>query len=283
MRKTIIHVHTEAGHGDNIALLRYLPLMVEQGYTVHYEADLKLVDLVRYSMPQVTVIPRSVNYPGSLGLKPFDYHIPIGDLPHVFKTNIDTIPWAGPYLKADPALSKVFKQKIAQNQKRKIGLCWSSGIRREMNIWMEKYGRMKSMHFDDVKPIVLTNEAFISLQVGDGRDEAAYIHDILSKDPDWSETAALIDNLDLVITVDTGVAHLAAAMGKPTWVMMQRDGASWHFMCYRPGASWNEASPWYPSVRLFRQHEFNTPGYWKDVVGDVAKALEKQKCPIPSM
>ena len=71
------------------------------------------------------------------------------------------------------------------------------------------------------------------------------------------------------------MAHLAAAMGKPTWVMMQRDGASWHFMCYRDGASWNETSPWYPSVRLFRQREFNTPGYWTDVVKDVVEALQQ--------
>jgi len=98
----------------------------------------------------------------------------------------------------------------------------------------------------------------------------------LPEKPSWDDTAALIENLDLVIAVDTGVAHLAAAMGKPVWVMMQRDGASWHFLCYREGASWNEKSPWYPSIRVFRQHAFNTPGYWDEVVADVARALEKE-------
>jgi hypothetical protein len=143
---------------------------------------------------------------------------------------------------------------------------------------MEKYGRMKSMRFRDLQPMesLFNEETFISLQVGDGRDEnCGTILDVLPESPTWDETAALIDNLDLVITVDTGVAHLAGAMGKPCWVMMQRDGSSWHFMCYRPGASWNETSPWYPSIRLFRQHEFNQPGYWKDVVDDVVKALQE--------
>jgi tetratricopeptide (TPR) repeat protein len=286
-----IHVHVEAGHGDNIALLRYLPIMVERGYKVHYEADPRLLELVKYSMPQIECMPRSIDYPGALGLKPFDYQIPIGEIPHVFGTEIDSIPWNGPYLKADPNLSQRVATKVLLVKGRKIGLCWSSGVRKELSIWMEKYGRMKSMHYYELESMVRpafmngTNH-FYSLQVGDGRNEQNnLVKDLLSPNPTWQETAALIDNLDLVITVDTGVAHLAAAMGKPTWVMMQRDGASWHFMCYREGASWNETSPWYPSVRIFRQREFNTPGYWKDVVDDVVNALaeEQTKCPIPSM
>jgi hypothetical protein len=100
MRPTVLHVHTEAGHGDNIAMLRYLPLLVERGYTVRYECDPLLLELAKVSLPGIEVIPRAVDYPGALGLKPFDYHIPIGDLPHVFGTDIDTVPWRGPYLQA---------------------------------------------------------------------------------------------------------------------------------------------------------------------------------------
>jgi ADP-heptose:LPS heptosyltransferase len=150
-----------------------------------------------------------------------------------------------------------------------------------MNIWMEQYGQMKSMHFDDLTPLLRLldrGDTLVSLQVGDGRDEHhGAILDLMPVKPDWLETAALIENLDLVITVDTGVAHLAGAMGKPVWVMTQRDGTSWHFMCYREGASWNTASPWYPSARIFRQHE--GPGNWADVVADIARALnEDAKC-----
>ena len=168
-----IHVHNEAGHGDNIALLRYLPIMVERGYKVHYEADPKLLDLVKRSLPHVTCMPRSVDYPGTLGLKPFDYQIPIGELPHVFDTAIDTIPWNGPYLKADPVMSADFAARLSDVRGRKIGLCWSSGVRKELSIWMEKYGRMKSMHFTRRGKVGLTirPDEWISLQVGDGRDE----------------------------------------------------------------------------------------------------------------
>jgi len=280
-----VHVHTEAGHGDNIMMLRYLPLFKELGCTVQYESDVQLLKLAQRNFPDVEMMPRARDYPGALGIKPFDYHIPIGDLPHAFGTDIDTIPWNGPFLKADPGLSSEFAKRMKPARGRKIGLVWSSGIRTDMNIWMEKYGRMKSMHFSDLIPFIneinaKKQDSMFSLQVGDGRDENPWfqsaVNDLLSEKPTWDETAALIDNLDLVITVDTGVAHLAAAMGKPTWVMMQRDGASWHFMCYREGASWNESSPWYPSIRIFRQHEFNTPGYWKDVVQDVIEALEKR-------
>lgn len=271
-----IHIHTEAGAGDNISMFRYFPLLIEHGYKVHFEADRDMLSLVKRNFPDVVCMARTLDYPGVVGIQPFDYHLPIGDLPHAFGTDIDTIPWNGPYLKADPDLSNLFKQKLLKFKGRKVGLCWSSGIRKTINIWMERYGRMKSMKFDDVRPIGFAPDIIVSLQVGDGRDElngTSYVNDVLSKSPNWDETAALIDNLDLVITVDTGVAHLAGAMGKPCWVMMQRDGASWHFMCYRPGAPWNEASPWYPSIRLFRQHEFNQPGYWTDVVNDVVAAL----------
>ena len=273
-RKTIIHVHTEAGHGDNISMLRYFTDLLGLGYEVHYECDPLLVSLARRSFPDVLVMPRARDYPGVVGLKPFDYHIPIGDLPHAFGTDLNTIPWHGPYLKPDPELvKKMGSLLLPRFGKKRIGLCWSSGIRKNISIWMEKYGRMKSMHFEDMVPIVDTGHFFVSLQVGDGRDDAgvsAYLFDVLPKQPTWDETAALIANLDLVITVDTGVAHLAGAMGKPTWVVMQQDGASWHFMCERPGASWNEASPWYPSIRVFRQ----TKQYdWSGAIDKVVKAL----------
>jgi Glycosyltransferase family 9 (heptosyltransferase) len=221
-----IHVHTEAGHGDNISMFRYFPLLIERGYKVHYEADPSMLSLVQRNFPDVVCMPRTKDYPGVVGIKAFDYHIPIGDLTHAFGTDIDTIPWDGPYLKADPDLSNLYKQKLSKVKGRKIGLCWSSGIRTTVNIWMERYGRMKSMHFKDVLPLESVGDFLVSLQVGDGREENDNtICDLLPENPNWDETAALIDNLDLVITVDTGVAHLAGAMGKPTWVMMQRDGA----------------------------------------------------------
>jgi hypothetical protein len=279
-RKAVIHVHQEAGYGDNISMWRYFPLMVERGFHVRYEVGDEMLSLARRNFPEVECVTMAGDYPGVVGLPPtIDYHIPVGDLPYAFGTDIDTVPWSGPYLKADPKLSQGFAELLAEVKGRKIGLCWSSGIRKTQSIWLERYGRMKSMRFSDCIPLlgaIGNDDSLISLMVGDGREEHGHkIFDLLSKEPNFEETAALIDNLDLVITVDTAVAHLAGAMGKPTWVMMQRDGASWHFMCWHPGASWNEASPWYPSARIFRQHEFDTPGYWKDVIDDVARALRE--------
>lgn len=276
-RKTIIHVHTEAGHGDNISMLRYFNDLLGLGYEVHYECDPLLISLVERNFPQVVVMPRCRDYPGVVGIKPFDFHIPIGDLPHAFGTDLNTIPWDGPYIEADPNLvakARAMVPSASVPRRRRIGLCWSSGIRRNVSIWMEKYGRMKSMHFEEMEPVIeaCPNDVFVSLQVGDGSAEiiGKRIFDFLPESPSWDETAALIENLDLVITVDTGVAHLAGAMGKPTWVVMQQDGASWHFMCERPGAAWNEASPWYPSIRIFRQTRLYD---WAGAIEKVVKAL----------
>jgi tetratricopeptide (TPR) repeat protein len=278
-RKTIIHVHTEAGFGDNIALWRYFPLLLERGYEVHYECEPSLLSLCQRNFPDVMVMPPCLDHPGVVGIKPFDYHIPIGDLMHAMRAGfgIEPLPpMTTPYVEAAPELADKFLL-VNRRGTRKIGLCWSSGIRR-VSIWMERYGGMKSMRFEDVRPLLDSDDLFVSLQVGDGRDEIDFrrdrIIDILPEKPSWDETAALIAQLDLVITVDTGIAHLAGAMGIPCWVIMQRDGTSWHFMCERPGAPWNERSPWYPSIRVFRQ---TAPGDWRGAIEKVARALADQR------
>jgi len=279
--QVLIHVHSEAGSGDNLCMIRYLRVLAEQGYKVRYECAPDMVDLVRYSMPEIEVVPKAVDYPGALGIHDFDYHSPIGSLPAVMGTDIDSVPWPGPYLCADPELVDRFKAIIdtaADYSKPKVGICWSSGIRE--GIWMTEYGKRKSMHFDTAFQIIIAMNGrglAISLQVGPERSQMAdyhdgWIRDFLPKKPTWAETAAMIANLDLVITVDTAVAHLAGAMGKPVWLMCQRDGCSWHFMCWRPNATWNEASPWYPSARIFRPKTYQ-PHFWDDVVAEIAKEL----------
>jgi ADP-heptose:LPS heptosyltransferase len=211
----------------------------------------------------------ALDYPGGLGVKEMDYHAPIGELPHVFGTDIDSVPWSGPYIFADP-------QKAKKYNRHRIGIAWSAGIRREgaEGSWLARYGELKSLHFKNIEEIVMFDPSmFVSLQIGNGREECRFIDDVLPAEPTWADTAALIHNLDLVITPDTGLAHLAGAMGKKTWLMMHRHNSGWHFMCERPGASWNEASPWYPSMRIFRQRGNG----WEDVVNAVCKALEQEK------
>lgn len=284
--RKIIHVHYEAGAGDNIAMVRYLRVLCDLGFRVRYECADEMVDLIRGSFPEVKVFPKAADYPGALGVEPFDYHVPIGSLPAVLGTDIDSVPWSGPYVKADPILADRFRAKLGKADTRtRVGLCWSSGIRD--GVWMREFGLRKSMHLSALEPLLGADCRFIALQVGPERAQlndfgllgeclslfSDRVEDFLPARPTWAETAALIANLDLVITVDTAIAHLAGAMGKPVWVMCQRDASSWHFMCWRPGASWNDRSPWYPSARVFRQHNFGEPHRWVDVVDDVRAAL----------
>lgn len=285
-----LHVHAEAGSGDNLAMLRYLPILADQGYDVRYEAPDGLVELAQTSMPNVKVFPRCPDYPGALGIELFDYHSPIGSVPAVLGTEIDTVPQNVPYLKADPELILHYKHLIApytgrNSDRMKIGLCWSSGIRE--GIWMREYGLRKSMHYHALSGLMPKahpshpSPLFISLQVGPERDQnddtlSSSVIDFLPEKPTWEQTAALVANLDLVISVDTAIAHLAGGMGIPLWVMAQRDAASWHFLCWRDGSPWNEKNPWYPTARVFRQHTFDRPHYWDDVIKDVGRELVRE-------
>lgn len=259
-----IHVHEEMGFGDVLCLSRYLPMLVERGHQVALEVRAPMVDLMRESFPDVKVVEKAVDYPGALGIPLFDYHIPMLSLPAVFNTSITTVPWQGPYLKPRYALRSYFGGLLPVGQL-KVGLCWSSGIR--PGIWLSEYGKRKSMHLDDLLPlwvVAAMRVLFVSLQVGPERAQNdGALTDVLPAEPTWEDTAALIANLDLVITADTAVAHLAGAMGKPVWLMMHTEG-SWHWMTRRLD------SPWYPSAILFRQKE---PHGWSDVIAAVAEKL----------
>src|SRR5258706_84411 len=131
-----IHVHAEAGAGDNLCCVRYLKLLVDKGYDVRYETYEDMVGLMSRSFPEVKIVPKSIDYPGVIGIEDFDYHQPIGWLPKVLETDIDTVPWFGPYLKADLELVKKYSEKLPKNRK-KVGICWSSGIRE--GLWLAKY------------------------------------------------------------------------------------------------------------------------------------------------
>lgn len=278
-----LHVHQEMGNGDAIAMARYLAPLVELGHDVRLETMDSMVGLISRSFPKVKVTGRAVDYPGAVGVDPFDRHVTTLSLPHLFGTTVETVPWRGPYLKADPELVGRYRARLNERlpfARPKVGYCWSSGIRTD-GLWISRYGKAKSMHFDDVRELteskgrIHADRCFVSLQVGPERDQQAgsRLIDLLPSKPTWDDTAALIANLDLVVTVDTAVAHLAGAMGKPVWVMMQRDGSTWHFMCYREGAIWNEASPWYPSARIFRKR--SPAEDWGQIVRDVADALAR--------
>jgi len=270
-----LHIHQEAGAGDNLCCARYLKLLVDKGYDVRYEAYPDMVSLIARSFPDVKVIPQTPDYPGVVGIEMFDYHQPIGGLPHVFGTDIDTVPWFGPYIKSDPELAEKYRKKL---NGARIGICWSAGNREGLGLWINQYGKRKSIKFKSLEPLLFGQcHLFTSLQVGPERSEnKGIISDLLPPVPSWDDTAALVENLDLIISVDTSVMHLAGAMGKPVWALSPKDAQSWHLMCERPGASWNKTSPWYPTMRVFRQHRFNEPHVWHEVVEDVINALKDE-------
>lgn len=263
-----IHVHTEAGAGDNICLIRYLALLVARGYDVRYECEPDLLDLARRSFPAVQVIEKAADYPGSLGLSDFDYHLPIGTIPFAFDTDIDTVPSLGAYLKTDPDLVEHYRRQVEPGS---IGLCWSSGIRE--GVWMQKYGHNKSMALRKMSQLLMDFPC-VSLQIGPERDEMYDFRGLVNNPlpdgkPSWDHTAALIANLRAVVTVDTGVAHLAGALGVPVHLAMHTQG-SWHFMVEREGSPWNYASPWYPTMSVYRQKKMRE---WGPVIERITKAL----------
>jgi hypothetical protein len=258
------------GHGDTLALCRYAPLLAAGGYDVRLEVRESMIELFRRSMPGVTVVPRAVNYPHALGIPDFDYHLPLLSAPHALGTGVATVPWHGPYLRACPSLVEEWRErlKLCGETRLKIGLCWSSGIRK--GIWLGVYGRRKSATFRSFAPLFSYDAVFCSLQCGPPAAENTMLPGLGAEEPSWDETAALVECLDVVITVDSAIAHLAGAMGKPVWLLMHTEG-SWHWLADTPGAPWQNRSPWYPTARVFRQKRAYE---WEPVVEQIAVELQ---------
>jgi hypothetical protein len=193
---------------------------------------------------------------------PFDYHCPMLSLPLAFRTTLDRIPHETPYLAADAALKTEWAAKLPAKTKPRIGIAWSGNPDQGND-------RHRSMALETFLPIVSDAADWTALQVDlRERDQAAmqrngriaFFGDAIK---DFSDTAAVLDLMDLIITVDTSVAHLAGALGKPVWILLAHN-ADWRYLLNR-----NDC-PWYPTARLFRQR---TLGDWSDVVAAVKSEL----------
>ena len=197
-------------------------------------------------------------------LPPFDLHCPLLSLPLAFGTRLDTIPATAPYLTTPPQSLEQWGVRLGPEQRRRIGLVWA-GNEQHLN------DRNRSIALTALLPLLEIDAAFISLQKeirpGDAAVLAAH-KDILSfsdKLATFDDTAALISHLDLVISVDTSVAHLAGALGKPVWVLLPHI-PDWRWLLDR------DDSPWYPTARLFRQ---NASRSWDSVIPRVMNALRQ--------
>jgi tetratricopeptide (TPR) repeat protein len=259
--KTIV-VHGEQGSGDSIQFCRYVPMLAARATVI-----LDVPAPLRRLLSGVEGVTRVVATGDPL--PPFDTWIPMMSLPLAFRTTLETIPAAIPYLHADPERSAEWKRRLAALPGRKIGLVWA-GAPRHADPHSKAVDRRRSITLRHYAPFAaIPGVSLISLQKGEAAAQARtppggmVLHDWTDELLDFADTAALIEALDLVISVDTSVAHLAGALGKPVWVLNRYD------LCWR----WlrdRSDSPWYPSARLFQQR---TPGDWSGVIDEVAAAL----------
>lgn len=248
-RGRTILVHAEQGFGDTIQFARYLPLIAARGDRPILACAPPLVPLFQDAMPGVTVVARGT------GLPSYDAWIDQMSLPMAFGTRLETIPAAAGYLAVDPVRAAAWAAVLPPG--RRIGLAWAGNP-------LHSNDARRSIPASMLAPLLeLPGISFVNLQVGPPAREVPGLWDMTDRLPDYAETAALIANLDLVVCVDTSVAHLAGAIGKPAWVMLPH-APDWRWLLGRAD------SPWYRSLRLFRQA---VAGDWRSVIAAVSSAL----------
>jgi tetratricopeptide (TPR) repeat protein len=261
-----IFVHAEQGLGDTLQFGRYVPLLVARGARVILQVQTPLRSLMA-SLPGNPLIVADGDR-----LPDFDLHCPLLSLPLAFGTRLDTIPSATPYLSVPADKVKSWRDRLGVGTTPRVGLVWAGNPRKELPN-LNLIDRQRSIAFATLAPLLdVAGCSFYSLQKGG--DAVAQLRDSKWCDRvidftddlhDFSDTAALIENLDLVISVDTSVVHVAGALAKPLW-LLNRHNTCWRWLRER------DDSPWYPTVRQFRQ---DRPGNWTPVVTRVADALKK--------
>ena len=253
--RTIL-LHAEQGLGDTLQFVRYVPLVAERGGRVVLEVQAPLVRLMQTMPGGAKVIARGEVLPD------FDTHCPLLSLPRLFGTRLETIPADGPYLQADPTAVATWRRKLAADDGRlHVGLVWAGSAHSD-DPGAHLIDQRRSLNFTDLAPLFdLPDVRFVSLQMHLSLGPASELTDGRVLDPmsavtDFADTAAIVANLGLVISVDTSVAHLAGALGKRVWLLSRFDGC-WRWLKDR------EDSPWYPGMRIYQQ---TRPGDWLSVI-----------------
>ncbi|MBL6947078.1 MAG: glycosyltransferase family protein [Rhodospirillales bacterium] len=256
--KTIL-AYPEQGLGDTLQFVRYLPMLRQTGAHVIFDAPLPMARLFKDLDGVDTMLQSGDTIP------PFDFHISLMELPRLFHTTLETIPAGGAYLKADDGLIGDWAERLGQKQDPKqglrVGFVWGGNPDHAND-------RNRSIDPELFTPLVEAPgvEAFSLLVGRDGEAEHVFgdaIRDLAPQLTDFSETAAAIANLDVVISVDTSVVHLAGALGARVWTLLPFN-PDWRWMME------GDASPWYPTMRLYRQARKKT---WESVLEPVAEDL----------
>jgi len=245
-----ILIHAEQGFGDALQFVRYVPMVAECGGKVVLEVPEPLVRLAR------TVAGASEVAATGDPLPTYDCHCPLLSLPRVFKTNLATIPNAVPYLRVPAEASAAWAERIPTTPGPRVGIVWAGTAVGAIDLRL-------------LQPLwEVDRVSWFSLQAGDRSGDISSLSGVKIADlspwlVDFAETAAAVCRLDLVISVDTSVAHLSGALGRPTWLLL-RDPPEWRWLLEC------QESPWYPTARLFRQRCADD---WPGVAREVAAAL----------
>lgn len=257
----VVLLHAEQGLGDTLHFIRYAPLVKERGGTVVLACQKPLMRILERSPGVDLIVPLSTSMPG------FDFHVPLLSLPGIFNTSLENIPASAAYLHADERLRELWQGRLNDLRGFKVGIAWqgdpafpSDAFRSIPLAQFEPLGRVKGA-------------CFISLQKGPGAEQLCAVPECLNiwnrGDLDetagpFMDTAAIMKELDLVITADSAIAHLAGGLGVPVWTALGYS-PEWRWLLER------EDCPWYPSMRLYRQKKL---GDWQDVFERMAEHLE---------
>jgi tetratricopeptide (TPR) repeat protein len=245
-----ILIHAEQGFGDTLQFLRYVPAVAERGGRVVVEVQEPILRLAR------TVHGVSQALAAGDPLPAIDCHCPLLSLPRVFKTNLATIPSMVPYFSVPAEAQAAWAGRISAGPGLKVGIVWAGTAVGAVDLGL-------------LQPLwQVPDVSWFSLQVGDRSGDIALLDNVKMADlspwlMDFADTAAAVCQLDLVISVDTSVAHLAGALGRPIWLLLPHT-SEWRWLLER------EDSPWYATARLFRQKK---PGDWPGLARAVAAAL----------
>ncbi len=262
--RTIL-LHAEQGLGDTIQFIRYAPMVAQRGGRVVVECRQLLIGLFK-DMPGIDQLVRK-----GRDLPPFDVQASLMSLPMILGTTLETIPGDVGYIRGEGRLVDKWKDRLSGFAGRKVGLCWQGNPKFPRDKWRSIPLKYFANLLDD------PSSTFINLHKGAGEGQIGEcgledrIVNYSAEVKSLVDTAAIIENLDLVITSDTSVAHLAGAMGKPVWILLQFV-PDWRWLRER------EDSPWYPTMRLFRQRK---RGDWEDVLARVKRALDAYPGPFP--
>jgi tetratricopeptide (TPR) repeat protein len=253
----------DQGYGDTIQFARYIPMVAQRCQEVVLGCSAELAELLR-PIPGVTQCHARWD-----AIPPHAAHCRLSSLPLMFQTTLDSIPAPSPYLTADPARVAAWSERLGPSIGPRIGLAWTGRPTHPNDM-------RRSVALERLLPLAVAHSGqFVCLQKPvPARDKPLMprfpgLTDLSDALTDFAETAALIANLDLVITIDSAVAHLAGALGKPVWTMLAK-AADWRWMLRRAD------TPWYQTLRLFRQ---SVPGAWDPMIAEVADALRSKPWP----